>query len=60
MTFPQWMIAVDGICLAAYGMSLYDLPDMCYRDSYDDGLTPEEFMAEQLPDAECLRELLFG
>jgi len=43
-----------------YGMSIMDLPDMAYRDAYDDGMTPEAFIDENLPDVEALKELILG
>jgi hypothetical protein len=42
MTFDQWMDKVDRLVTAALGLSVHDLPDCCYRDWYDEGLTPRQ------------------
>jgi len=40
-TFEEWMKEVDHqISIATY-MTSADLPDCCYRDWYDDGVTPK-------------------
>ena len=41
-SFEVWMKEADRLCGASTGMSLYDLPDCCYRDWYDDGMTPKQ------------------
>jgi hypothetical protein len=41
MTFDEWLKAVDTIITAKLGLSRDDLPDCCYRDWYDDGVTPK-------------------
>ena len=38
--FIAWMIAVDAALLRATGMTSSDLADCCYRDWYDDDMTP--------------------
>jgi hypothetical protein len=60
MSFDSWMSAVNDICLADFSMSIHDLPDMCFWDAHADGQTPEEFMAENLPDLESLGELILS
>lgn len=35
-TFESWMYAVNTIIEARTGMSSDDLPDVCYRDMFDD------------------------
>jgi hypothetical protein len=60
MTFEQWMNDVDELCRSEFIMSIYDLPDMPFRDAFDDGLTPGEFMAEALPDMEALGALILS
>jgi len=37
MSFRDWMKELDLICYSNYGMSIHDLPDMCFRDAYDGG-----------------------
>lgn len=39
-TFPEWMKAVDEIIERRLGLSSADLPDCCYRDWYDEGVSP--------------------
>jgi hypothetical protein len=36
------MGTVDGLCQRRYGLSIYDLPDCCFRDWFDEGMTPGE------------------
>jgi len=60
MTFQRWMQEVDEICLGNYLMSIYDLPDMPFYDAYESGQSPEEFMAETIPDIETLGALVLG
>jgi hypothetical protein len=38
-SFEQWMQAVDRL-VGYRGLSVYDLPDCCYRDWYDNRLRP--------------------
>jgi len=38
-TFEQWMAEVNQQIENMYGLSSDDLPDCCYRDWYDDGLS---------------------
>lgn len=41
-TFDVWMTMVDNeIAMVAMGMTSADLPDVCYRDWYDDGISPK-------------------
>jgi len=40
--FDTWMKAVDKHCVALCGLESADLPDYCYADAYDDGLTPKQ------------------
>jgi len=42
MTFKQWMKALDDLTWNMVGMSIHDLPDCCYRDWYDDKVSPTE------------------
>ena len=37
--FEDWMRAVDKL-VGYRGLSVYDLPDCCYRDWYDNRLRP--------------------
>lgn len=60
MSFENWMEIVDHCCQMDFGLSIHDLPDMLFRDAYDSGLAPEDFMAENLPDGDALRDLIFS
>lgn len=40
MTFDEWMIEADRECEALVGLGLLDLPDVAFRDMYDDGESP--------------------
>lgn len=60
MTFQQWMQEVDSLCIGEYLLSIYDLPDMNFHDAYADGESPEEFMAEVLPNLEALAHLVLS
>ena len=50
-TFENWMkkvnVCISNIC----GLTANDLPDVCYRDFYDDELTPHEAAQEALAEA---------
>ncbi len=49
MTFEQWMVKVnEAVGSIAFGLSVYDLPDIAFRDLYDDEATPEEAAREVL------------
>lgn len=39
-TYEQWMEKADDIVWNKMGCSIYDLPDFCSRDMYDDGDSP--------------------
>jgi len=40
-TFEAWMILVNDAIWAKAGCFADDLPDVCYRDWYDDGMSPK-------------------
>ncbi len=48
MTFDQWMNELNKLCWANYGLSIHDLPDMCFRDAYDTEVSPLEFFHDEL------------
>lgn len=39
MPYSRWMHAVDTVVESKTGLSVHDLPDMAYRDWYEDGVT---------------------
>lgn len=42
MTFKQWLKQIDIILLRELGVGWTDLIDQCWRDMYDDEITPKE------------------
>ncbi len=50
--FEDWMKQVDAaIASTLYGMTSSDLPDVCYRDWFDDGCTPKAAARRAMRDA---------
>ncbi len=49
--FEHWLAKVDAAVEARTGMSLSDLPDCCFRDWYDDGVTPSAAAARVIRNA---------
>ena len=46
LDFAAWMNAVDSIISARFmGLTTADLPDCCYGDWYDEGLSPRSAAA---------------
>jgi hypothetical protein len=43
--FKVWMKEVDNEVIALCGVSVHELPDVAFRDNFDDDVSPEE-MAE--------------
>lgn len=53
MTFEQWLQAVDrAVADIAFGLSLYDLPDIDYRSLYESGEPPQLAAEEALAGAD--------
>lgn len=50
-TFENWMRRVDAVVTARAGVSVHDLPDMSFRDWYDEGITPGQAARLVLEDA---------
>ncbi|AOX18652.1 hypothetical protein [Kozakia baliensis] len=48
--FHGYMRAVDALLQRRAGVGVFDLPDRCWRDAYDDEIPPQEAVAE------CLEE----
>jgi hypothetical protein len=46
--FDTWMKLVDRKCQERHGLSIYDLPDACFADFYEDGYTPAEAVREAI------------
>lgn len=49
--FKAWMRAVDQKISLKVGLSADDLPDVCYRDWFDDGLSPAKAAARAIRSA---------
>jgi len=56
--FSEWMGEIDSICWRKFGLSIHDLPDMCFRDAFEDGVSPEEFMSAELDDLHDLARVI--
>lgn len=50
-TFEQWMTEVDRRISAKIGLTSADLPDICYRDLYDEGVRPASAANEAIKGA---------
>jgi hypothetical protein len=46
-----WLKALDEICFSEMGVSYRDLPDQCFKDWHEDGLTPEDAYYMLIEDA---------
>ena len=51
LTFEQWIAKVDEILVKRVGLGRDDLPDCCYRDWYDDGVSPSVAAKRAMEDA---------
>jgi hypothetical protein len=58
MTYVQWMEAAEVAVQSATGMSIHDLPDVAFRDLYEDGAEPLEAAAVALAAADFPAEYL--
>ena len=53
MTFDEWMKQVDAVVgNIAFGLSVYDLPDIAFRDLFDSGATAQDAAEEALANAD--------
>lgn len=50
-TFEEWLREVDREVIRRSSLSLYDLPDCCYRDWYDDGMSVRSAASKSLKNA---------
>lgn len=48
LTFPQWYAQVDRIVISIAGLGIEDLADGPSWDSWNDGMSPQEYAEEQL------------
>lgn len=42
LTFKQWLIEVDKLCLADTGLSIHDLADFLWTDAYENNRSPKQ------------------
>jgi len=42
MTFEEFMTECDAICVSEIGVGVHDMPDLMWRDFFDDGLSPQD------------------
>lgn len=42
MTFDEFMIECDAICTETIGFGVDDMPDLTWRDFFDDGMSPQD------------------
>jgi hypothetical protein len=40
-SFESWMATVNGWVMAMVGLSVYDMSDCCFRDWWEDGMSPK-------------------
>ncbi|MBB2157350.1 hypothetical protein HLH33_13680 [Gluconacetobacter diazotrophicus] len=48
--FHGWLRAVDRAISRRIGIGVFDLPDRCWRDAYDDQVLPRDAALEALAD----------
>jgi|DEB0MinimDraft_10_1074344.scaffolds.fasta_scaffold538069_1 hypothetical protein len=42
MTFEEFMTECDAICVSEIGVGVHDMPDLMWRDFFDDGMSPQD------------------
>jgi hypothetical protein len=42
LRFNEWMAVLDSHVWTKMGVSVHDLPDMSFRDWFDEGISPEQ------------------
>ncbi|MEH1124789.1 hypothetical protein [Micromonospora sp. CPCC 206061] len=40
--FAAFLLVADALAYKHFGLSIFDLPDYCWRDAYDDEMTPAQ------------------
>ncbi|QGJ88846.1 hypothetical protein SEA_YECEY3_95 [Mycobacterium phage Yecey3] len=46
MTFEQWLRQVDALLLKVWGVTSGDIADRLWRDAFEDGITPAQYVRE--------------
>lgn len=66
-TFEQWFQQVDRLISSKLGLGVNDLRDRLWRDAFEEGLTPQEAVEQELGDLdsdegleEAMLDELFG
>ncbi len=60
MTFQEWLRELDHLCYGIWGIGTCDLPDMDYRDAYDDGVSALEFFHRELGTLDDLSRVILS
>ena len=55
--FKAWMKKVNASVMCSVGLSVHDLPDACYRDWFENGVSPEDAASHIV--AEAMDEMGF-
>jgi len=50
MSWQEWINKVDSKVYATIGCSVFDLPDCCLRDWFEDGISPTEAAMRAIED----------
>jgi hypothetical protein len=50
-TFEEWMVEVNKVVETKVGLGTDDLPDCCYRDWYDNGVSVKSAAARAIRSA---------
>jgi hypothetical protein len=48
----EWKQEADNLCNKNFGLSLDDLPDCCYMDWYEEGITPARAVLRAMKNAQ--------
>lgn len=57
--FESWYAACDRACIAIAGLGIDDLTDGPSHDSWESGMTPQEYVEERLAEDGFPMELLY-
>ena len=52
ISFADWMKKVDEILMTALYLDSRDLPDCCYRDWHESGMSPADAARQAIRDAQ--------
>lgn len=63
MNYDEWMKEVDKIMISVFGLAHDDLPDVLWRDKFEDGLSPHDAIDCTMEDEwadEPMADIWFG